>query len=378
MSNTGEDRLRIIHVVQAMVVGGIETLVHDFMKRDASALHECISLTHDKASLLARWPALSAVEARLSCVEKGDGIELGLIVKLARLFRRLRPDAVIAHHIGPLLYGGTAARLAGVKTLIHYEHDAWHYERAMNRRIVSLLSRVLKPTHVAVSENVSARLAELIGGRPVGVIAPGIDTVRYVPGDRRELRLRHGLDPDLRWIGTVGRLVAVKNQTALVKALAMLDERHACMIVGEGPERESIEEVARTLGLSNRVRCLGQRSDVHELIPAMDVFCLPSLNEGLPRSVLEAQSCGVPVVATDVGSVGEALHRPSGELVAPGDVEGLAAALGRVLSCNHDVGAIRRHILARYAISAVAGELERLAAGGAIGPIGGRMIQGAA
>ncbi len=352
---------RIIHVAQAMVIGGIETLVLDFMKLENGARHECISLTREKAQLIGQWPALAAVESKIYCAEKGEGIELGLVVRLARLLRRLKPSAVVAHHIGPLLYAGTAARLAGVKTLIHYEHDAWHYERKTNRHIVSVLSRVLRPVHVAVSNSVAERLSELIGGGLVKVIPPGIDTDRYVPGDCFGARLRNGLDPQQRWIGTVGRLVAVKNQEALIKALAQLDERHSCVIIGDGPERGSLETLAGTLGLGDRVRFLGQRSDVHELIPALDVFCLPSLNEGLPRSILEAQACGVPVVATAVGSVRDAVHQPSGELVAPGDVAGLAEALSSVLSRRNDPVALRRHVVERYAIAAITRDLERLA-----------------
>jgi len=350
---------RIVHVVHKMVVGGIETLVLDLMRRDDGTRHECVSLTLDKQTILASWPVMIAMQDRLYCVEKGEGLEPFAVLRLASLFRRLRPDAVVLHHIGPFLYAGLAARLAKVPVIIHYEHDAWHYEIPNNRRIATTCSHLVRPIHVAVSESVASGMRPVVGKAPVQVIAPGIDTDCFVCADRGEARKRLGIDPQKRWIGTVGRLVAVKNQASLIEALALLDNEHAVLIVGDGPERPRLEVLTETLNLSNRVCFLGERSDIHKIIPALDVFCLPSLNEGLPRSVLEAQSCGVPVVTTTVGSLAEAVHAESGALVAPDNAAELADAIKLVLARACDPAALRRHVIDRFSITAVARELER-------------------
>jgi glycosyltransferase involved in cell wall biosynthesis len=104
------------------------------------------------------------------------------------------------------------------------------------------------------------------------------------------------------------------------------------VIVGEGPDRPALEAEIERLGIGDRVRLLGERRDVPELLGAADVFVLSSRSEGLPVSVLEAMVAGLPVVASRVGGVGELVEdEETGLLVAPGNPDELSTALERVL-----------------------------------------------
>lgn len=131
-------------------------------------------------------------------------------------------------------------------------------------------------------------------------------------------------------IGSVGRLDPVKGYDLLLRALAALPDAHL-VVLGEGAARPALAALAADLGVADRVELAGWHARPRLRLPELDVFCLPSRSEGFPLSVVEAMLAGLPVVATRVGSVAEAVaDGRTGLLVDPGDVAGLTAALGRL------------------------------------------------
>ena len=332
-----------------MAPGGIETLVLDMVRNCGDAV--VFSLDSAIDELTKGWPSLGAHCRRIEAFDRQPGIRPSLVPKLAARLRQIRPQAVIAHHIGPLLYGGAAARLAGVPRLVHVEHDAWHYQNPRHRLLAKLCARVLRPAHVAVSSEVASKIGELFPGESVTIIPPGIDVDRFKPGNREAARARLDLDPHAKIIGTTGRLVPVKAQSILIAAARQLPPDAHVVIAGDGPERGRLEDLARQNGLHRRIHFLGHRDDIEAILPAFDVFCLPSLAEGLPRSVLEAQACGVPVVASDVGALKDAVCPQSGRLFAPGDDKALAGTLQDVLALPTDASVPRAFVASRYSLS---------------------------
>ena len=142
---------------------------------------------------------------------------------------------------------------------------------------------------------------------------------------RREL----GIGPGTLLIGTVGRLSPVKGHGQFLRAAKLILEREDArfLIVGDGPLRGELAISARQLGIDHACAFVGSRSDVYDLVAAMDIFVLPSLDEGIPMALLEAMALRVPVVATAVGGVPEVVaHRETGLLVESRDEPGLAAA----------------------------------------------------
>ncbi|MDR0182521.1 glycosyltransferase [Lysobacter arvi] len=150
-----------------------------------------------------------------------------------------------------------------------------------------------------------------------------------------ELRAQLGIAPDAQVFSAVARLSSEKNLAMLLRAFAPVAARHphaVLLLVGDGPERESLEALAHDLALDDRVRFLGMRHDTPAIYTLSDRIVLPSLTEGMPLVVLEAMACEVPVIASAVGDIPRLLeHSTHGRTVPPGDAAALEAALEHAL-----------------------------------------------
>jgi glycosyltransferase involved in cell wall biosynthesis len=331
-----------VHVVERMIPGGIETLVLD-MVHELTGRHIILSLGGTVEELIAGWPVLERERGHFEALNRGPGMSLKVIREVRASLVAHKADTVYLHHIGPLLYGGVAARLARVKTIVHVEHDAWHYDQGRRWPLARALFALVRPHRIAVSADIAERMKVRDPSAAITVIPPGIDMRRYMPTDKLAARTRLGLGSDLLLIGTTGRLVPVKGQAVLLDAFALLRRNGGringrdvgLVMIGDGPERSALEARARALGVAHVTHFLGLRADVPDILPALDVFCLPSFNEGLPRSLLEAQAAGVPVVSSDVGGCKHAVCPTTGRLVPPNEPEALARALTDIL-CDPD------------------------------------------
>jgi glycosyltransferase involved in cell wall biosynthesis len=187
---------------------------------------------------------------------------------------------------------------------------------------------------VTTGETLRRELVEDTGvpAQQVISVPTGVDLSRYTPGDRRAAREALGLAPDLRWIGIVATLRSWKGHLHLLEALQSLPAAHL-VIVGDGPMRAPIEAKIGSLGLTDRVRLVGQQEDPVPWLRALDVFCLPSYaNEGVPQALMQAMAVGLPVVTTPVGSITEIVtDEVTGLVVPPSNPTALAGAIARVL-----------------------------------------------
>lgn len=306
-------------------------MVADIVEGSAEP-HFIISLGGSVESLAANWTRARSLAGKLVALDRKPAADIRLIGRVAQLLRTLSADAVVAHHIGPLLYGGLGSRLAGVKRLIYVEHDCWHYQQSpKHQHIFRFCDRLLRPDLAAVSQPVADSLRSL-GKRNVTLLPPGVCTGKFRPSAKRGARLRHGLPLEAKLIGCVGRLEVIKGHAGLVKAMVNLPDDTGLVLAGDGTEKTALESLATSIGVRSRIHFLGHCEDVAALYPAFDILALPSLGEGLPRAVIEAQACGVPVVASDVGGVASALEPCSGLLVPPNDTAALSQALVTALA----------------------------------------------
>jgi glycosyltransferase involved in cell wall biosynthesis len=270
------------------------------------------------------------------------GLDLAWIVRLARLLRRRKVDVFHSHEFAMNVFGGAAARLSGTPAIatIHGRH--WVAEHPRRTRAYRVLHRLGMPV-VAVSHQLAGFLAERFGLalEQIRVVHNGAAIPREM---RRDPRLQQAARRDLGLaiegplLVAVGNLYAVKDHATLLRALAELPGVHAA-IAGRGEEEDRLRRLAVELRISERVHLLGLRDDVDRVLQAGDVFVQPSLSEGLPIAILEAMAHGLPVVATRVGGVAEAvLDGETGSLVCPGDPHALASALRRLIEAP-DTGA---------------------------------------
>ena len=260
-----------------------------------------------------------------------DGNDPKLVASLYGLIRRERPDVLHTHAWGTLCEGVIAGKLAGVPCIVHGEHGTMELKPRnlwVQRNVWRFVDRVL-----SVSSELAERMAKETGfpRQAITVIRNGVDLSRFGSIDRGAARTRLGLGAEEYAIGTVGRLVPVKDQLSLLRAVAILRARGlTCrvLIAGEGPLEQELKQAAASLGIDDKVHFLGARDDVPAIMAALDVFTLTSRSEGLSNTILEAMASSLPVVATDVGgNVELVVDGLTGVLVPAETPEKTAAAL---------------------------------------------------
>jgi glycosyltransferase involved in cell wall biosynthesis len=320
-------RPRVLLLITLAEVGGAQTYVASLLpalvdRFDVSiAAHGPGPLRDAAAEAGVRFIALEHVRRPIRPWRDMAGF-----VELVRLLRRERPDILHASSSKAGLLGRLAAVVARVPIRIFTVHG-WAFAAhsgsasALYRHADRLAGRLTTMT-VCVSEN--ERMAGIRAGTcstKKTVVIPNAVSLESTP------RARHERAVPL--IVSVGRLKAPKDFLTLVRALAELPEdSYEALIVGDGPERPSLERELRRLGLEERVRLAGERHDVPALLATADVFVLSSRSEGMPVSVLEAMAAELPVVASRVGGVPElVVDGETGFLVRPADPRALATAL---------------------------------------------------
>lgn len=363
-SKTAKTGKKIIHVVQHLAPGGIESLTLE-MLRFANPEDQLliVSLEGNKKDALEIWPRLREYHKQMIFLDKAPGIQPRVVLNLLRTFQCLRPDVVHTHHLGPLIYAGVAAKLAGINVHIHTEHDAWHLANNKHKRLQRWLMKLIQPVMVADAMLVKQQLDNLFRYHRTVVIKNGIDCNKFYPASQTLSRGHFDLPLDKRIIGCAGRLEKVKDQQTAIKAMKFLPEDTLLVIAGDGSQRTALTHLVQFLDLQHRVIFIGQTDQMTLFYQALDVFCMPSLMEGLPLSLLEAQACNIPVVTTDVGASSEAVCPDTGKFVKVGDVTGLAATLLQTLNQSR-VKQPREFVLKNFEIRDMAKAYHTLALGG--------------
>jgi glycosyltransferase involved in cell wall biosynthesis len=272
--------------------------------------------------------------------------DLRAVYHLAGLIRELRPEILHTHTAKAGTIGRLAAMLAGDAAppiVVHtfHGHVLRGYFGPVRSNLFRLLERFLATRTtalVAVSPEVRDDLVALGIAPPekFTVVRLGIELDERVGAavDGVETRRLLGIAPDRFVVGWIGRMTGVKRTDDVLLAVRRLRDRGVdavlCM-VGDGPDRESVERRAHQLGIVRDSVFLGYQEDVAQFYAAFDALILPSANEGTPVSAIEALAGGRPVVATDVGGVPDVVRDGvDGFLVEPGDVDAMADRLAQL------------------------------------------------
>ena len=318
----------LAQVVYALAIGGSETLARRLALGLTRRRYACsLYAVHDGGPLANLLRADGIPCRAFSRKGKWDSSPL---VRLVQQFRADGTKVVHTHHLGQLLYGGLAGRLAGCR-VIHTEHDYYSLSRPRAQQLLRVLTR-LADRVTAVAEPVRSFLEGTVGlpASKLITIQNGVEIHRYetaIPHDRKKWDLENS---DVI-IGCVARLSPEKGHTVLLRAFRKVISRHPqarLVLIGDGDERERLQHLAAELNIGHFVRFLGLRADVPEVLAACNLFTLPSIQEGFPMVILEALAAGKAVIASEVGAIPDAIqHGATGMLVPPGDVDALAHAL---------------------------------------------------
>ncbi len=292
---------------------------------------------------------------------------LGDLVALARA-RKAR--ILHVHGYAAADFGRLAARAAGAKLVLH-EHFADPRMPAY-QALADRLLRGRTDAAIAVSRSTRDFLVNerSVPAERVRVIWNGAPLDEFAPVPReRALRLRRelALPEDALVVGTIGRLNAQKGHRFLLDAAAILLPRRPevrVLVAGDGDLMGDLRRQAADLGVADRVVFAGHRTDVPDVLGALDVFCISSLYEGTPLALFEAMAAGKAVVSTWVDGCREVLEDGvSGLLVPPGDAGALAGALDRVTAdaaLRDGLGRRALEASRRYDVRTCVDEMQRL------------------
>ena len=337
----GPRPLRVLHVVTRLGMGGTEYVLSNVVNGLGGDRFEhmiCATRGFDPTSARHTLP-----EDRLFGVgTRSHGFQFNML-RLAGVMRSSRADIVHSRNWGAI-EAIPAARLAGVPVAIHSEHgyevetlEGYPRRQRLFRRLVYPMADAVFTVTEELRE-FHARQAWTPRDR-IRVIRNGVDLGRFAPrpDDRPRLRKELGLPERRVLVGTVGRMVPIKDYGTLLRAVEVVVGRGldaGVLLVGAGPELERLrEQAAASPVLAGRAMLPGASDRIPELLACMDAFVLPSLREGMSNTVLEAMASGLPVLATRVGGNPELVEEGrTGWLFAPGDVLDLADRLQTLAS----------------------------------------------
>jgi glycosyltransferase involved in cell wall biosynthesis len=262
-------------------------------------------------------------------------IDVWVWARLERFLRREQVDILHAHKFGSNVWGTLMGRIARVPVIVAHEHS-WSYEGQALRRFLDrqLVARGADRL-VAISREDQRRMVEVEHIDPARTlfIPIGLPTLPRVAG--HDVRAQLGIQLGKPVIGCVALLRPQKAHHVLLRATALLVREWPdiqVLLVGDGPERQALERLARELGVDQAVRFLGYRNDISDVLTALDVAVSCSDFEGSPAAILEYMDAALPVVATAVGGVPDLIEPGvQGLLVPPQDPTALAGAIAEVL-----------------------------------------------
>lgn len=359
--------LRVLHVVISLDAGGMERVVTRVARELRPRGFDISVCGLERRGILAdAFPD----PARVVSLGKPSGRSAGTVWRLHRLLRRIRPDVVHTHNLGPLIYAVAATGFGRLYPLVHGEHCQLLCPdlEPPRLRLRRFLYRACRGIH-SVSEMSRQELLDL--GAPADrllAVVNGVDSGAFAPGDRVTARQSLGLPAVAPCIAMVARFEQRKRHRLVIEALRILADQGRdvdLVLAGDGPLRPELQALAEARGLSSRIHFLGFQQDVRPVYHAADLVVLPSTGEGLSNAVLEAMACAVPVLCHDACGCAEAIDNGVDGWVRNIDTtETLAGILDSLLQTVGDLGAVglaaRRKVCTRFDFQHTVAAYERL------------------
>ena len=380
------DPIRVLRVIARLNMGGpaihVANLAAGLESRgyNTTLVTGSLARGEDSMAFVAERLGVAVVDMPEMGREVSPLHDLRSVWTLARLMRQTRPDILHTHTAKAGAIARAATALAGdarPRAVLHtfHGHVLKGYFDPVRTSLFREVERTLARASdvlVAVSPEVRDDLVSL-GVAPrekFAVIRLGIPLQERIgdKGPTLDYRRLYGIPPGAFVVGWVGRMTGVKDTKAVLEIVRGLRELRAeavlCM-VGDGPEREGLEELAHQLGIARSCYFVGYREDVSDYYRLFDAFLLPSLNEGTPVSVIESLASGTPVVATRVGGVPDVVRDGlDGFVVEPGDVQGAAEKLAELAGdpkLRARLGESgRARVYERYSVDRLVNDVDRL------------------
>jgi glycosyltransferase involved in cell wall biosynthesis len=323
--------MKIVHVVDSMEVGGAETLVRQMCRLQRAQGDD------PRVYAIRNLGALGEqMRQEGFLVRSNVGVHLlDAAREFYRLFRQWRPEVVHLHNPTPTVYAAMPARIAGIRSILSTRHSLVGPPRRVIAELKYALAARCCSWIVGICDATVNNLKSLhtVPARKIVRVYNGSEPLRRVP--------KSGCPPKSGFtLLYVGRLAQVKNHALLLHAfrhaLSTVPELRLWM-VGDGSERAMLEALARELNILGQVVFWGEQLDVSPFFSAADAFIMSSRSEGLPMSLLQALSLGLPAIVTDVGGMAEVVRvAGAGYVVSLGESGPMASAIVRIATSDSD------------------------------------------
>ncbi len=346
-------KMKVLYIITRLDRGGSAEVVLDLCSRMKNRGHDVVLVygkTIEPVVDLNEYTETSGVKLlKIDNLQREVSVfhDLKASLEVRKIIKNERPEIVRTHTSKAGIIGRWAAWKERIPVVVHTPHGHifyGYYGKFITRLFILLEKWAARRCHVittltrkGLDDHVKAGIAPEMKFR---IVPSGIDTRRFgmnkniMENIRNETGLREGVV-----IGWVGRFEEVKDPLTFIKAAAIISKRVddnkdiQFLMAGEGSLHGEIESSVRSFGIADRFVLTGEREDIHRIYPLMDVFVLSSINEGQGRVIIEAMASNIPVVATDVGGVGEIVHdNETGLLVPPSNPERLAESILKVVN----------------------------------------------
>ena len=324
---------RVVHIIDRLPPDGAERLLCEVLRYRSDDLdYQVVCLAEGGVF----EPVIRAMGVPVTILGKRRGIDLRLVWRLWRWLRNNKPQIVHTHLFTADTWGRLVARLAGVPLVFSTVHSVNSWQGRVHRLVDRTLA-LFTTRLIACTAQVAEKLhnQDGIDARRIVTLANGVDLQRFADVTPVDIERELGASGGGPWLAVLGRLEPVKGQAYLLECLALLRDQgieFRCVLIGDGPERESLVEKVTRLQLADRVYLAGFRDEVPAWLAAIDVLVMPSRWEGLPMALLEAMALGKPVVAHAVGGIPDVVRDgQEGLLVPPHHPQQMMQALARLL-----------------------------------------------
>ena len=339
--NSTQDKIKIAQVITGLGIGGAEqhllSLAKHLDRKQFELDFYCIIEGGELIKDFQKLGYYPKIFHGAYNYKRRFPYDIKQILRLSRTFKQKKYDIVHTHLYAADVIGITAAILAGIPRIVKSVHNIGNWKtkkKILHDRILSkFIDRV-----VCCSESVrefTLRQERLKRDKTI-TIYQGIDMAKFnVKINRTEYIKKIGLNPNFKTVGTVARLVPIKGHVYLLEAIPLILK--SCpdtqfLLIGDGPLKEKLYSSIKDKPYKEKIHFLGSRSDIPELLSLLDVFVLPSLSEGLGIVILEAMAAQLPVVASRIDTIAEAvIDKQTGFLVETANAEQLAAMIIQLL-----------------------------------------------
>lgn len=344
-------RVHVLHATLYLKMGGLETIIMNLARKMDYSRYKlsilCFSSYDESYKMELKKRGVSFYN-----IKRNGKFDAFFFLKIISLLKKEKIDIVHAHS-GCFFNTAVCSKLAGIKTFVYTEHGLpldndgipmnSRLKARVEDKIAAWISNRLFAVSTEIKEDMYNRFPRCIN--KIRMITNGVDTNLFKPMDdadfKKLIKSKLNIPVGRKLIGSVGRLVVIKNYESLIIAFSILVKKHIenihLILIGDGEERDRLETIVKERDLGSFVTFAGVQYNIYNILPTFDVFVLPSWTEGTSISLLEAQSCGIPAVVTNVGGNPVIVENGvSGYMFEPDDSLGLSEKLAEMIN-NDDM-----------------------------------------